>query len=88
MIVFKTNQDYEKEELYETLLQELSTQLIKIDQRSFGDHLIKLLTKQVRNKSDEERAFRIAPEQTDLDALLQEDGWIKNGSDLNVQQVI
>lgn len=88
MIVFKTNQDYEKEELYETLLQELSTQLIKIDQRSFGDHLIKLLTKQVRNKSDEERAFRIAPEQTHLDALLEEDGWIKNGSDLNVQQVI
>ena len=45
MIVFKSNQDYEKEEVYETLLQELSTQLIKIDQRSFGDHLIKLFTK-------------------------------------------
>ena len=88
MIVFKTNQDYEKEELYETLLQELSTQLIKIDQRSFGDHLIKLLTKQVRNKSDEERASRIAPEQTDVDALPEEVGWIKNGSDLNMQQVI
>ena len=88
MIVFKTNQDYDKEELYETLLQELSTQLIKIDQRSFGDHLIKLLTKQVRNKSDEERAFRIAPEQTDVDALPEEVGWIKNGSDLNMQQVI
>ena len=88
MIVFKTNQDYEKEEVYETLLQELSTQLIKIDQRSFGDHLIKLLTKQVRNKSDEERASRIAPEQTDVDALPEEVGWIKNGSDLNVQQVI
>ena len=88
MIVFKTNQDYEKEEVYDTLLQELSTQLIKVDQRSFGDHLIKLLTKQVRHKSDEERASRIAPEQTGLDALLEEDGWIKNGSDLNVQQVI
>ena len=48
----------------------------------------KLLNKYLRKKWAEERASGIAPEQTELDALLEEVGSWKNDSELTVQQEI
>ena len=60
--------------------------MFKVDQRSLRDHLNKLLKDYGRKKSYEERASGIAPEQTELDVLLEEVLSLKTDSEFLVQK--
>ena len=67
-------------------LNSIEKPMFKVDQRSLRDHLNKLLKDYGRKKSYEERASGIAPEQTELDVLLEEVLSLKTDSEFLVQQ--